>query len=291
MASAPAGACEADQPCERCGKDSEFSWNPEERYITPRLSRFYQLGDEVADAYAREDDVELARKANEYLDHAAIYRCNWNYGNAVHDANRYLGLMNLRHRNVDEAARYLVLAGKSTGSPQLDTFGPDLDLANGLLMQGRTDAVKAYLQDIKRFWNSERGEVDRWLAELDQGISPNLDRFAALKPSFAMIALGYAVLAWPAIVTLALLWIGRRTLRRKVLYVVASLAGSYAALACMNWFAVAAMFWLTTTVLSISSSLSFVALYLPLALVFVIPGMVVFAIYKYFARGPSSAAA
>ena len=59
--------------------------------------------------------MELADRAKEFLELAAVYRCNWNYGNAIHDANRYLGLASLRAGKVDEAAKFLVLAGKSTG--------------------------------------------------------------------------------------------------------------------------------------------------------------------------------
>jgi len=54
----------------------------------------------------------------EYLELANTYRCNWNYGNAVHDANRYLGLISLKKGDTDAAVVYLREAGKSTGSPQ-----------------------------------------------------------------------------------------------------------------------------------------------------------------------------
>jgi hypothetical protein len=114
--------------------------------VTPRLARFYQLGDEVQATYERANDVGVAERAKEWLELAVVYRCNWNYGNAIHDANRYLGLASLRAGKVDEAANFLVLASKSTGSPQLDTFGPELDLADALLKRGKTQAVTGTFQ-------------------------------------------------------------------------------------------------------------------------------------------------
>jgi hypothetical protein len=136
------------------------------------------------------------------LELAAIYRCNWNYGNAIHDANRYLGLASLRDGNVDEAARLLVLSGKSTGSPQLDSFGPDLDLANQLLKHGKIDPVLEYLRDIKRFWKMDNGQLDQWLSAIDRGDKPELDRFSSMKPSPWMIALWWLVIGLPAIAAL-----------------------------------------------------------------------------------------
>jgi len=110
-----------------------MSWNPENKFVTDRLKRFYALDDQIKAAYAANDSAGTGKLATEYLELANTYRCNWNYGNAVHDANRYLGLISLKKGDTDAAIVYLREAGKSTGSPQLDTFGPELDLANELL--------------------------------------------------------------------------------------------------------------------------------------------------------------
>lgn len=172
--------CQTDEHCDQCGKEPEVASNPE--YVTPRLEHFYELGDQVKAAYESANDAELTALAHEYLELANVYRCNWNYGNAIHDSNRYLGLASLRHGSADDAARFLVLSGKSAGSPQLDTFGPDLELANQLLQRGETEAVTTYLREIKHFWKMDRGQVDQWLAAIEKGEKPNLDRFSAMKP-------------------------------------------------------------------------------------------------------------
>src|SRR5579859_2182957 len=134
--SAASIACDATTPCDKCAKDPEMSWNPESKFATDRLKRFYALDDHIKKAYAANDFAGAGKLATEYLELANTYRCNWNYGNAVHDANRYLGLISLKKGDTDAAVVYLREAGKSTGSPQLDSFGPELDLANELLKRG-----------------------------------------------------------------------------------------------------------------------------------------------------------
>ncbi|MCG7911537.1 MAG: RNA polymerase subunit sigma-24, partial [Candidatus Thiodiazotropha taylori] len=71
----------------------------------------------------------------------------------------------------------LVLAGQSTGSPQLDSFGPDLKLANVLLKKGQREAVAKYLSGVKRFWEMDEGRIDSWLKDIEAGKTPKLSRF------------------------------------------------------------------------------------------------------------------
>src|SRR6185503_12703050 len=71
-------ACEPSTPCDQCAKDSEMSWNPDERFATDRLRRFYVLGDLVGAAYKASDAGAVLVLANEYLQLAKMYRCNWN---------------------------------------------------------------------------------------------------------------------------------------------------------------------------------------------------------------------
>ena len=91
-------ACEADTPCDKCAKESEMSWNPDNKYVSERLNHFYALDNLIKSAYEANDLSTSAKLAHEYLNLASTYRCNWNYGNAIHDANRYLGLISLKKR-------------------------------------------------------------------------------------------------------------------------------------------------------------------------------------------------
>ena len=108
------------------------------------------------------------------LDLAELYPCNWNYGNAIHDGYRILGLVSLRRGDLDRAAWFLLDASKSKGSMQLNTFGPNLDLANRLLRQGRDKEVLAYLEQVQHFWQFHEGTLPRWIDEIKRGKSPRL---------------------------------------------------------------------------------------------------------------------
>jgi hypothetical protein len=276
-------SCENNEPCDKCAKDSEFSWNPANQYATARLSRFYSVDDEIKAAYERNDAAALTRLAQENLALAAVYRCNWNYGNAIHETNRYLGLASLREGKIDEAAKYLVLAGKSTGSPQLNSFGPKLDLANELLKQGKTNEVKTYLQDVMRFWDNDRDQVKAWLAAIERGERPELDRMASFKPGFWLLALIVSVMVLPVVVTMGLLYAGRRTIDQKALFVVVALVGGYATLFALNFAATMLMVQFMTAE-SLSSSLTRVMLYLPSVLTIAVPSLVVFLIFRKFSK-------
>jgi len=211
-----------------------MSWNPENRFVTARLSRFYALSDLIKSAYAANDHAAAGTLATEYLELANTYKCNWNYGNAVHDANRYLGLISLKKGDADAALVYLREAGKSTGSPQLDTFGPDLDLANELLKQGKTEAVQAYLKDIKKFWKMDSGQVAGWLAAIDAGEKPELDRLAVQQSVVDQALLLWLPFVWPALavgVTLVLL---RKRIARKWIFVVVGLLAGYVSMVATN---------------------------------------------------------
>ncbi len=82
---------------------------------------------------------------------------SWNYGNIIHNANETLGLLALREGKVPEAKRYLLKAGQTPGSPQLNSYGPSMDLARELLEEGERNAVIEYLDLIGSFWGQGYG--------------------------------------------------------------------------------------------------------------------------------------
>jgi hypothetical protein len=271
-------------PCDKHAQQSEFSWNPPNSLVTPRLARFYQLGNTVQAAYEHADDVELAQRAREWQELAAVYRCNWNYGNAIHDANRYLGLASLRAGRLDDAAGFLVLAGKSTGSPQLDTFGPDLDLADALLKRGKTQAVTEYLRGVHQFWEMDNGQVEQWIAAIKKGETPKLDRFG-VAPSRWLIAFDWFIAALPAILTLTVLYVGRRRLRRKVVFTVVAMGFGYAAWFLMGYAVTALSIRMIGIAASAGRVGEYVFVYLPVVLVVAVPALAVFLVFKYLSSG------
>jgi len=88
---------------------------------------------------------------------------DWNYGNAIYDGNTVLGLVALREGNVDQAKQYLIKAAHTPGSPQLNSFGPDLRLARELAAKGERDAVAEYVSLCRAFWKMGEDKLDALL--------------------------------------------------------------------------------------------------------------------------------
>jgi hypothetical protein len=130
--------------------------------ITSELERFHFLK-HVSKCAFDDGDYELARQlATESLELAQRFPEDWNYGNAVHDGNVVLGRIALLDGNSELAIEHLQKAGQTPGSPQLNSFGPNMTLARDLLQNGDWDPVYDYLEQCKIFWKLERGKIDRW---------------------------------------------------------------------------------------------------------------------------------
>ena len=98
---------------------------------------------------------------------------DWNYGNAVQDANLVLGRIAVKDGRVDEAKQYLLAAGNSPGSPQMNSFGPNVSLAKDLLEKGERDVVIQYLELCRKFWKMHGGSLDQWIQEIKDGKIPD----------------------------------------------------------------------------------------------------------------------
>jgi len=99
----------------------------------------------------------------------------WHAGNLIHHGHVTLGRLALLAGDIDGAAQHLLRAGSTPGSPQLNSFGPELNLANQLLAHGRTDAVVDYLRLCRQFWKLGGDRPQRWIAEIHAGHHPTLD--------------------------------------------------------------------------------------------------------------------
>jgi hypothetical protein len=69
----------------------------------PEHARFYCGLGWIKRAFRRGDWRRAERYAREYLARAERFHWDWNYGNAIHDGNQYLGLIQLRRGDVDGA--------------------------------------------------------------------------------------------------------------------------------------------------------------------------------------------
>ena len=137
------------------------------------LERFYALVDLAKVAFEASDLDKATAYAQELLQMAPQYSKDWNYGNAIYYGHFVLGSVALREGNTKEAASQLVAAGTTPGSPQLNSFGPNVTLAKDLLAQGRAQPVLEYLAECKIFWKMNRGKVDEWIDAIRAGGTPD----------------------------------------------------------------------------------------------------------------------
>jgi tetratricopeptide (TPR) repeat protein len=135
--------------------------------------RFYALGDAAKEALERGYLAEAEKFAEEQATLLPGFKSNWNYGNAVQDTNLVLGRIAVRQGDIEAAKRYLLLAGETPGSPQLDTFGPNMSLAKDLLEKGEREVVLQYFELCRKFWEMHSGRLDVWRSAVQAGTIPD----------------------------------------------------------------------------------------------------------------------
>lgn len=155
------------------------------RLFMPRYSRFLRLDPLAARAFRRGNYVKATELASEALRLAEQYTDDWNYGNVIHDSHQILGMVALQMGDIAQAKISLLAAGGTPGSPQLDSFGPNIVLARELLKLGERQVVKEYLDLVAVFWAAEKDErfrevesknkqlLQEWKVDIDAGRVPD----------------------------------------------------------------------------------------------------------------------
>ncbi len=134
--------------------------------------RFYALNHAAKNAW-RKGDIEKARAlATEMEGLLPKYKNDWNYGNSVQDANQVLGLIALGSGDVTEAQKRLLASADSKGSPQMNSFGPNMQLAKALLEKGENDVVLEYFKRCSTFWKMGEARLAGWTASVKKGEIP-----------------------------------------------------------------------------------------------------------------------
>ncbi|MBQ0798295.1 MAG: hypothetical protein KBT63_03360 [Porticoccaceae bacterium] len=110
--------------------------------------------------------------ARESLKIAAKYKDNWNYGNAIYKGHLTLGRIALRQNNIDVAKKQLLLAGKTPGSPQLGSFGPNMILAKELLEAGEKETVLQFFELCEEFWDYHLEKLIKWEEQVENDETP-----------------------------------------------------------------------------------------------------------------------
>ena len=157
--------------------------------------RHYEIIDLASVAYDAGNLEEAEVLAQEGLNMNLENTVNGNSGNITHNCNQILGLIDLKHGRRLNAKKHLIEAGKSIGSPQLNSYGPKMVLARELLKLGEKAVVLEYLDLISKFMirydpnaeflfdnqqehlNSRREWMEYWKAQVRRGIVPNDKRW------------------------------------------------------------------------------------------------------------------
>jgi hypothetical protein len=118
-------------------------------------------------------DMVKARAYAEQLIRTAGSTRDWNTGNLIHKGNLVLGRIAMRENRIADALKFLERSAEMQGSPQLNSFGPNMSLAKDLLEAGETRAVLAYFERCRAFWKMGGSQLDRWAADVRDGKIPN----------------------------------------------------------------------------------------------------------------------
>ena len=135
--------------------------------------RFYALGDAAKENFAGGNIPDARKYADELLTLLPKYKTDWNYGNAIQDANLVLGRIAVKEGEIDLAKKFLQQSGDSHGSPQMNSFGPNMSLALDLLKHGERDAVLEYFLRCRKFWKMDHGKLDQWTGDVQKGRTPD----------------------------------------------------------------------------------------------------------------------
>lgn len=135
-------------------------------------SAFYEMTRSAPTEFSKGKLDRAESIANQLLKEAPNWEKNWNYGNAIQAGNIVLGRIALRRGEVNSAKKYLIAAGNTPGSPQLNSFGPDMTLARDLLAKGEKDVVLEYFDLCSRFWESSFSKLNEWRSDIREDRLP-----------------------------------------------------------------------------------------------------------------------
>jgi RNA polymerase sigma factor (sigma-70 family) len=135
--------------------------------------RFEALGDAAKESFVAGKIGESRTYAMELMTLLPKYTSTTTAGDALQDVNLVLGRIAVREGNIAAAKNYLIAAGKSPGSPVMDSFGPNLTLAKDLLEKGERDTVLEYFMLCRKFWKNDCGKLDQWMQEVMAGKNPD----------------------------------------------------------------------------------------------------------------------
>ncbi len=158
------------------GLPAEFGeLTPEQSRHLQSLTRLHTLPDRTKAAFEA-GELNFARQfAEECLALASSEEIGEFFqadGNAIHYSHLVLGRIALREGHCELAKAHLLNSGRTKGSPNLGSFGPNMSLAKELLELGERDVVIEYLDLCSTFWESGSDTLVQWKEEIARGELP-----------------------------------------------------------------------------------------------------------------------
>ncbi len=138
-----------------------------------QYARWIALGNAALWKSIQADTANAATLATELLVMAERHKDDWNYGNAIHKANSALGMLALRNGDKAAARRHLLASAETKGSPQMNSFGPNMQLADAMLHAGEHEAVLVYFARCRAFWKMGDVYLDTWSSMVRDGSRPH----------------------------------------------------------------------------------------------------------------------
>lgn len=135
--------------------------------------RFCALGHAAKNAFNAGDTADAKKYAEELFQLTPQFKDDWNYGNAIQDANLVLGRLALAEGNLQEAKQRLLASAESNGSPQMNSFGPNMSLAKDLLAKGEKETVLTYFERCGKFWTMGTDRLKLWTEIVKKGETPD----------------------------------------------------------------------------------------------------------------------
>jgi tetratricopeptide (TPR) repeat protein len=142
------------------------------RLTRDRNFRFYTLPDLARTAFAAGDFGKAKKYATASISEAEVFK-DWAHGNGIHHGHAVLGRIAFARGDLAGAAKHLRDAGRTPGSPQLNSFGPSFELAEELLLTGDQSSVLEYLELCRNFWSDRAKAIDAWQKQIRAGKRPD----------------------------------------------------------------------------------------------------------------------
>ncbi len=97
-------------------------------------------------------------------------------GIGIFHGNHLLGRLAMLDNDIPAAKKYLQKAGKTSGGPALNSFGPKMTLAKELLEVGEKEVVLEYFSNCRKFWSRGNDKLDQWTQDVKNDRIPNFQK-------------------------------------------------------------------------------------------------------------------